>query len=81
MTRPIKQAQRDAILAYIKDYIGEHGYAPTLREIAGALHMATISTVKFYLDRLQGEGMLTRDFRRSRSIVLTQKGKRYHADW
>ena len=63
-------ARQQKVLDYIARFIDEHGYPPTLRDIA--LHMGIKSTfgVARHLDALEKKGLLKRSGH-ARSIVLT----------
>ena len=52
------QATRRRILGYIGEYQGEHGWAPTVREIASAVGLASPSTVQKHLTTLRDQGEL-----------------------
>lgn len=52
---------RERILAMIKDYIMEHGYPPTVREIGRAVGLNSTSTVHHYLREMIADGMLETD--------------------
>ena len=52
--------RRALILAYIKQYMREHGYAPSGREMAQALGISSSSLLMFHLDRLERDGAITR---------------------
>ena len=55
------QKTRTAIMHYIACYCKEHGYAPSFREIADGIGMASQSTVKRHIDRLFDAGCLETD--------------------
>ncbi len=57
------------ILAYLTDYIREHGYPPSAREIA-AEHGIAVSWAYYLLRRLEAEGRITRARNVARSIVV-----------
>jgi len=57
---------------FIRTFIGEFGYSPTLQEIAGALGIAGNLGVLRHLDALERQGMIHRTPRNSRAIVLTE---------
>lgn len=57
---------------FIRTFIGEFGYSPTLQEIAGALGIAGNLGVLRHLDALERQGMIRRTPRNSRAIVLTE---------
>jgi repressor LexA len=50
----------EKILDFIADYHREHGFPPTVREIGKAVGLSSSSTVHFHLQRLEGQGKLTR---------------------
>jgi repressor LexA len=54
--------------AYIEEYVAEHGYAPTYREIMKHVGIPSLSVVRYNLERLHREGMLERSPRVARGI-------------
>lgn len=48
-------------LEYLRSYISEHGYAPTLKDIAQAIGVRSVSTAHFHLSRLASKGFLERN--------------------
>ena len=72
-----KSATRENILAFLRTYKEENGYAPTLREIARACAVKSLSVVQFHLDRLELAGAIRRVKERSRSIILTGETSEY----
>ena len=54
---------------FIRGFFDEHGYSPTLREIARACYMSTTTVVR-YLDKLCAAGRISRELQRPRSIAL-----------
>jgi repressor LexA len=48
------------MLTVIKNYIKEHGYSPTVREIAEILDIKSTSTVQRYLNILAMEMYITK---------------------
>lgn len=53
-------AKQSECLAFLKFYIGEHGVAPSLREIADVMHVQSISGVSRMLDCLEERGRIRR---------------------
>lgn len=49
------------ILQFIKDYIAQHGYAPSVREIGSAVGLLSTNTVYNHLHRLIELGELETD--------------------
>lgn len=68
--------RRKAILSFVRGHISEHGYAPSTREIAEAVGVASQVVVHTHLVRLAEQGYLTVTPRVARGIVLTAKGRR-----
>ena len=62
------------ILAYIAQYRDEHGYPPSLKEIADGCEISSTSVVRYWLDRLQAAGRLTWQPGQSRTLRLTPAG-------
>ena len=54
---------------FIRDFFGENGCSPTLREIAVACYMSTTTVVR-YLDKLCADGRISRELQKPRSIAL-----------
>ena len=55
---------------FICDYLDSHGYAPTLKEIAGYLKISGNLGVLRHLDALEKKGFLRRTMGQSRGIVI-----------
>jgi repressor LexA len=49
---------KDKILAFLRSFIAEHGYSPTVREIAEAVGLSTSGTYH-HLEALRAEGAIT----------------------
>lgn len=47
-------------LAFLNEYLDEHGWAPTVREIATGVGVASTSTVASFLDGLEAKGRIER---------------------
>ncbi|MBI5670287.1 MAG: MarR family transcriptional regulator [Chloroflexi bacterium] len=58
-----------AVYAFIRVYIREWGYAPSIREIARACYISP-GNVYRYLDKLEGKGLIERQPGVARSIRL-----------
>ena len=60
------------ILKFIRRYVLEHGYPPTIREIGKAVGISSTSVVKYNLDKLQSLGRLSRMDDVARGLRLTK---------
>ncbi|MFZ5975546.1 MAG: transcriptional repressor LexA [Bacillota bacterium] len=58
------------ILDYLRRFIHEHGYPPSVREIGGAVGLKSPSTVHGYLVRLEEKGMIRRDPEKPRAMEV-----------
>lgn len=71
----VTERQR-AILDYLRAFVDEHGYPPTVREIGEAVGLRSPSTVHAHLAQLERAGLLRRDPTKPRAIELTDR-RRY----
>ncbi|RKX71546.1 repressor LexA, partial [candidate division WOR-3 bacterium] len=61
---------KDRILAFVRHFIAEHGYPPTVREIARGVGLKSTKAVKFHLDGLAREGRIRKIPNRARGLVV-----------
>lgn len=52
--------RQNSIYDYICDYLKEHGFPPTVREIAGMAGLASASSAHHYLKQLEEKGYIRR---------------------
>jgi len=64
--------QKQKILQYLKDYITDKGYAPTLSEIAKEFKVSSLATVHEHLQFLEASGFITRDKDKKRGITIPE---------
>lgn len=62
------------ILQFIEEFISEHGYPPTIREIGEAVGIASTSVVNYNLNKLVDRGYLEREPEVSRGLRLVDQG-------
>jgi repressor LexA len=71
----LTQRQQE-IFDFVKRYVGEHGYPPTVRDIGKAIGLTSSSTVHAHLANLEKLGVLRRDPTKPRAIeVLKDKAR------
>lgn len=70
LTPGLKQQQ---ILDYIKEFIIERGFPPSVREICDAVKLSSTSTVHSHLEALEEKGYIRRDGSKSRTIELVDE--------
>jgi repressor LexA len=73
--RSLTKRQQE-IFDFVRRYVSEHGYPPTVRDIGKAVGLASSSTVHAHLANLEKHGLLRRDPTKPRAIeVLKDKAK------
>lgn len=58
------------ILAYLRDYVAEHGYPPSMREVGDACGLTSSSSVAHQLQVLEARGHIKRDPGSPRAITI-----------
>ena len=76
---PMVTERQRAILDYLREFVDEHGYPPTVREIGEAVGLRSPSTVHAHLAQLERAGLLRRDPTKPRALELTDR-RRESAD-
>jgi repressor LexA len=71
-TNSLAPVQRQT-LEYLRNYIAEHGYGPTLKDIAQALGVKSISTAHFHLERLEDKGFIKRGEDGSMELIAASR--------
>ena len=67
--------RQESILTYIKDFLDEHSYPPTVRDIPTGCKISSTSVVDYNLLILQRDGYLKRQTELSRGIELLGSNK------
>lgn len=62
--------KQERMLAFIEEFIDEHDYPPTVRDIQFGCDLSSTSVVKYNLDRLSEGGYLNRDSEVSRGLAI-----------
>ena len=52
--------RQNDILTFIKEYMVNHGYPPTIREIGKALDISSPATIHAHLQNLEKKGVITK---------------------
>src|SRR3989304_2555642 len=69
-------AKQQRILEYIRDFIDEHDYPPSIRQIQETCGISSTSVVDYNLRILERLGYIRRDREVSRAIELLEPGGR-----
>jgi repressor LexA len=68
--------KQQSILRFIRQFIDEHDYPPSIRQIQDACKISSTSVVDYNLKKLEGDGYIRRDREVSRAIELLERGGR-----
>lgn len=63
-------AKQQAIFRFLEDFIAEHDYPPSIRDIQNGCDISSTSVVDYNLKRLEEKGYIRRDREVSRAIEL-----------
>lgn len=69
MSKPLTDRQT-AVLDFLREFMAEHGHAPTEREIQSGLGFSSQTLVRHYLDALERAGAIHRHPGKARSLTL-----------
>ncbi len=64
--------RQNLILTFIRTHIREHGYPPSVREIASHAGVTSTSSIHHHLTVLVDKGCLRRAHNRSRALVVIE---------
>lgn len=70
MERHTLSERQKRILKFIENFLAEHGYPPTIRDIGEAVDIASTSVVNYNLNKLVDRGYIKRDPKVSRGLWL-----------
>ena len=74
--REMLTGRQQEIWDFLVEYVDEHGYPPTVREIGEAVGLASPSTVHAHLANLERAGLLKRDPTKPRALELIGRERR-----
>ena len=78
---PILPKQKQKILKFLKEYIADHGFAPTLTEIAREFKLASLATVHEHLQFLENRGFIRRSAGEERGLTIHQPAEESEKPW
>ena len=67
--------RQNDILTYIKEYMVNHGYPPTIREIGKALDISSPATIHAHLQNLEKKGVIRKGGSKNRALELLVKNE------
>ncbi|MGA9347944.1 MAG: winged helix DNA-binding protein, partial [Anaerolineae bacterium] len=68
--------KQQSILRFIRQFIDEHDYPPSIRQIQDGCKISSTSVVDYNLKKLENDGYIRRDRKVSRAIALLDRGGR-----
>ncbi|MDE7079150.1 MAG: transcriptional repressor LexA [Clostridia bacterium] len=60
-------------LDFIKKFVDENGYPPTVREICSQVGFKSTASAKYYLDKLEEQGAIRKGDNKNRAIEIVEK--------
>lgn len=76
MARERATKKQQELLQYIADFLKDHEYAPSYREIMTSLGYKSVSTVAVHVDGLIAKGYLTKSDKSARSVRVVETSSR-----
>jgi repressor LexA len=73
MKKPGISQTRDRVLTFIRDFVDDKGYSPTVRDIQKGCSISSTAVVQHHLNILERDGVIHRDSEVFRSIRLMDK--------
>ncbi len=65
----------EEVYNYIKQFIDDNGFPPSVREIGEQFSMKSTSTVHYYLEKLRNKGLISQNTSRRRAFTVTNKSR------
>ncbi len=66
-------AKQQRILDWIRTFIADHDYPPTIREIGAGCAIKSTSNVDYHLNKIEAAGLIKRDFNVCRGLRLLEE--------
>ena len=57
----MKYSKEEQLLTFIKDYLNDNGYPPTVREMCKAVKVSSTSTIFYYLNKLENSNKIKKN--------------------
>jgi repressor LexA len=66
--------RQQQVLQFIRDYVRDHGFPPTMRDIAAGFGFKSTNAAATHVTALEKKGAIRREGRCSRGITITESG-------
>lgn len=65
-----KYSKEEQLLTFIKDYVNDNGYPPTVREMCKAVKVSSTSTIFYYLNKLENSNKIKKNPNKNRALEV-----------
>ena len=66
----MKKKKEELLLDFIKEYIRDNCYPPTVREMCHAINVSSTSTISYYLDKLEQNNLIKKNPNKNRALEV-----------
>ena len=73
MTKDGMKEKLTAVFLYLNEYIEQHGFPPSVREICAELDIRSTATAYCYLEKLEEQGLIRKSRAKNRAIEIVSK--------
>lgn len=70
---PRTSSKQGEILDYLRQFLSENGYAPSVREICAAVGLRSTSSVHYHLSELKRRGLIEMEVNKNRTVTVSQE--------
>lgn len=65
-----RYGKEEQLLDYIKNYLNDNGYPPTVREMCKAIKVSSTSTIFYYLNKLENSNKIKKNPNKNRALEV-----------
>jgi repressor LexA len=65
-----RYSKEDQLLDFIKNYVANNGYPPTVREMCKAIKVSSTSTIFYYLNKLENSNKIKKNPNKNRALEV-----------
>lgn len=73
-----KYSKEDQLLDFIKNYLSNNGYPPTVREMCKAIKVSSTSTIFYYLNKLENANKIKKNPNKNRALEVVNELENTH---
>ncbi len=66
----MKESKEEQLLSFIKTYLNDNGYPPTVREMCKAIKVSSTSTIFYYLNKLENSNKIRKNPNKNRALEV-----------